>query len=153
MNNNIRLGKISAIDYAAGTVRVVYHEKDDAVTAPIPLISTEYFMPEVGDQVLVLHLSNGTEAGVVLGRPWSEKNAPPEGSAGLYRKDLTRAPGEAMIRYQAGTLTIKAPKIVLDGNVEVTGKADAAGDVTGGGISLDNHTHTDSLGGGTSGPS
>ena len=45
MENNIRLGKISAIDYAAGTVRVVYHEKDDAVTAPIPLISSEYFMP------------------------------------------------------------------------------------------------------------
>ena len=27
MENNIRLGKISAIDYAAGTVRVVYHER------------------------------------------------------------------------------------------------------------------------------
>ena len=88
MENNIRLGKISAIDYAAGTVRVVYHEKDDAVTAPIPLISSEYFMPEVDDMVMVLHLSNGTEAGVVLGRPWSEKNKPPEGSKGLYRKDL-----------------------------------------------------------------
>ena len=49
MENNIRLGKISAVDYAAGTVRVVYHEKDDAVTAPIPLISSEYFMPEVDD--------------------------------------------------------------------------------------------------------
>ena len=87
MENNIRLGKISAVDYAAGTVRVVYHEKDDAVTAPIPLISSEYFMPEVDDMVMVLHLSNGTEAGVVLGRPWSEKNKPPEGSKGLYRKD------------------------------------------------------------------
>lgn len=62
MENNIRLGKISAVDYAAGTVRVVYHEKDDAVTAPIPLISSEYFMPEVDDMVMVLHLSNGTEA-------------------------------------------------------------------------------------------
>lgn len=100
MENNIRLGKISAIDYAAGTVRVVYHEKDDAVTAPIPLISSEYFMPEVDDMVMVLHLSNGTEAGVVLGRPWSEKNKPPEGSKGLYRKDLARSPGEAMIRYR-----------------------------------------------------
>ena len=74
MENNIRLGKISAIDYAAGTVRVVYHEKDDAVTAPIPLISSEYFMPEVDDMVMVLHLSNGTKAGVVLRRAWSEKN-------------------------------------------------------------------------------
>ena len=114
MENNIRLGKISAIDYAAGTVRVVYHEKDDAVTAPIPLISSEYFMPEVDDMVMVLHLSNGTEAGVVLGRPWSEKNKPPEGSKGLYRKDLARSPGEAMIRYKDGTLTIKAAKLVID---------------------------------------
>ena len=127
MENNIRLGKISAVDYAAGTVRVVYHEKDDAVTAPIPLISTE--------------------AGVVLGRPWSEKNKPPEGSKGLYRKDLARSPGECMIRYKDGTLTIKAPKVVIDGTVTVSG------DVTAGGVSLDNHTHTDSMGGGTSGPS
>ena len=57
MENNIRLGKISAVDYAAGTVRVVYHEKDDAVTAPIPLISSEYFMPEVDDMVMVCFTS------------------------------------------------------------------------------------------------
>ena len=121
MENNIRLGKISAIDYAAGMARVVYHEKDDAVTAPIPLISSEYFMPEVDDMVMVLHLSNGTEAGVVLGRPWSEKNKPPEGSKGLYRKDLARSPGEAMIRYKDGTMTIKAAKLVIDGTVTVSG--------------------------------
>lgn len=124
MENNIRLGKISAIDYAAGMVRVVYHEKDDSVTRLIPLISAEYFMPEIGDQVLVLHLSNGTEAGVVLGRPWSEKNKPPEGAAGLYRKDLARAPGEAMIRYDGSTLTIKcagAIKIEAGGAVTING--------------------------------
>ena len=46
-----------------------------------------------------------------------------------------------------GTLTIKAPKVVIDGTVTVSG------DVTAGGVSLDNHTHTDSMGGGTSGPS
>lgn len=118
MENNIRLGKISAIDYAAGMVRVVYHEKDDSVTRLIPLISAEYFMPEIGDQVLVLHLSNGTEAGVVLGRPWSEKNKPPEGAAGLYRKDLARAPGEAMIRYDGSTLTIKCAGAI---NIEAGG--------------------------------
>ena len=105
--------------------------------------------------VMVLHLSNGTEAGVVLGRPWSEKNKPPEGSKGLYRKDLARSPGEAMIRYKDGTITpeelyreaAKAAKLVIDGTVTVSG------DVTAGGVSLDNHTHTDSMGGGTSGPS
>uniref|UniRef100_A0AAU8B672 Baseplate assembly protein V n=1 Tax=Dulem virus 34 TaxID=3145752 RepID=A0AAU8B672_9CAUD len=124
MENNIRLGKISAIDYAAGMVRVVYHEKDDSVTRLVPLISSEYFMPEIGDQVLVLHLSNGTEAGVVMGRPWSEKNKPPEGAAGLYRKDLARAPGEAMIRYDGSTLTIKcagAISIEAGGAITING--------------------------------
>lgn len=63
MNANIRLGKISSIDYAKGMARVVYHEKDDDVTRLIPLLSHEYKMPPVGSQVLVVHLSNGTEAG------------------------------------------------------------------------------------------
>ena len=107
MKGEIRLGKISSIDYAKGMARVVYHEKDDDVTRLIPLLSHEYKMPPVGSQVLVVHLSNGTEAGVVLGRPWSEKNAPPEGGATLYRKDLGQNPGDAMIRYDGSTLTIK----------------------------------------------
>ena len=102
MNNNIRIGKISAIDYASGLVRVVYHDKDDAVTGLIPLLSSEYFMPQVGDQVIVLHLSNGTEAGVVLGRPWSEKNKPPESGEGIYRKELSHENGKAYIRYEGG---------------------------------------------------
>ena len=67
MKGEIRLGKISSIDYAKGMARVVYHEKDDDVTRLIPLLSHEYKMPPVGSQVLVVHLSNGTEAGVVLG--------------------------------------------------------------------------------------
>ena len=81
-------------------------------------------MPEIGDQVLVLHLSNGAEAGVVMGRPWSEKNKPPEGAAGLYRKDLARAPGEAMIRYDGSTLTIKcagAISIEAGGAITING--------------------------------
>lgn len=105
MGSEARLGKISSIDYPAGMVRVVYHEKDDDVTRMIPLLSPihygEYSMPEVGDQVLILHLSNGTEAGVVLGRPWSEKNKPPEGFAGLYRKDYSHKTGQALERYDA----------------------------------------------------
>ena len=169
MENEIRQGKVSAVNYAAGMVRVVYHEKDDSVTREIPMLSDEYNMPAPGDMVLVLHLSNGTEAGVVLGRPWSGKHKPPEGAAGLYRKDLARTPGEAMIRYQGGVLTIKAAKVVEDGNVEVTGdlavkgnltvtgtitaqSVTTSGDVVAAGKSLISHTHADSLGGSTSAP-
>lgn len=158
MGNEIRLGKVSAIDYAAGMVRVVYHEKDDSVTRLIPFISDEYSMPEIGDQVLVLHLSNGAEAGVVLGRPWSGKNVPPEGEKGLYRKDLARTPGEAMIRYKDGTLTIKAAKVVVDGDLTVTGSLTVTGTITSqgdtvaAGVSVQNHKHTDSIGGNTTQP-
>ena len=158
MGNEIRLGKVSAIDYAAGMARVVYHEKDDSVTRLIPFISDEYSMPEIGDQVLVLHLSNGAEAGVVLGRPWSGKNVPPEGEKGLYRKDLARTPGEAMIRYKDGTLTIKVAKVVVDGDLTVTGSLTVTGTITSqgdtvaAGVSVQNHKHTDSIGGKTTPP-
>lgn len=164
MGNEIRLGKVSAIDYDAGMVRVAYHEKDDSVTRLIPLLSNEYKMPEIGEQVLVLHLSNGTEAGVVLGRPWSEKNTPAEGGAGLFRKELGQKPGEAFFRYQGGVLRIKADAVTIEGTVTITGdlsvsgslkvagSISSAGDTVAGGKSLINHTHTDSMGGGTTPP-
>lgn len=77
-NEIFRVGKVSSIDYAAGLVRVVYPDKDNSVTAPLPMLCTEYNMPKVGDPVMVLHLSNGTEAGLVLGRYWSGNHKPPE---------------------------------------------------------------------------
>lgn len=157
----VRFGKISSVNYEAGTVRVVYHEKDDCVTSEIPLLSFEYMMPEVDDAVLVLHLSNGAEVGVVLGRPWSDENKPPEGSQGLWRKDLDREAGKGMLRYKDGTLTIKMDKVVLEAK-ELTVKAEttitenttmkkdanvgqtltATTDCVGGGKSLKSHTHT-----------
>lgn len=147
MADEFRVGKVSAVDYAAGTVRVVYPDRDNSVTRPLPLLSGEYNMPQVGSLVLVLHLSNGTEAGVVLGSPWSDKRRPPEGGAGLYRKDLDAMPGKAMIRYQNGVLTIQAPSIVIAGDLTVTGTVTAkgvetAGDVTADGVSLKSHTHS-----------
>ena len=82
-------------------IRVVYHDKDNDVTRPIPLFSSEYAMPPVGALVAVVHLSNGAEAGVVLGRPWSAKLTPPEGFEGLYRKDFDLTPWKCYIRYDA----------------------------------------------------
>ncbi len=116
MNDGIRIGTISSINYNAGTARVVYSDRSSSVTREIPFLSFEYNMPEVGDKVLVLHLSNGAEAGIIIGRPWSEKNKPPEGGAGIYRKDFSRTSDKAMFRYddKTGTLNIKAPMIVFN---------------------------------------
>lgn len=134
MGEEIRLGKVSAIDYPAGMVQVVYHEKDDEVTRMIPILSTvfsgAYSMPEVGDQILVMHLSNGGEAGAVLGRPWSQKTKPPEGAEKLYRLDMDRTPSAAMIRYDGKT---KAMTIHCDGSINIT----AGGAITINGATID----------------
>ena len=56
-----RVGRVSAINYEAGTISVVYEDQDGSVTKDVPMLSHEYFMPEVGMQVAVCHLSNGVE--------------------------------------------------------------------------------------------
>lgn len=69
-------------------------------------------------------ISNGTEAGLVLGRYWSGNHKPPEGAEGLFRKDLGRTPGEAVIRYDGSTLTIQcagAIHIEAGGAVTING--------------------------------
>lgn len=99
--HEVRVGKVSAIDYERGMIQVVYHDKDDEVTRHIPLLSHEYMMPPVGALVAVAHLTNGSEAGVVFWRPWSDKNVPPEGYEGLYRKDFDLEPWKCYIRYDA----------------------------------------------------
>ena len=120
MSAEIRVGKVSSIDYPSGMIRVVYHDKDNDVTRPIPLFSSEYAMPPVGALVAVVHLSNGAEAGVVLGRPWSAKLTPPEGFEGLYRKDFDLTPGQCYFRYDAA-----GPESLFhnegDGAVEIQG--------------------------------
>lgn len=154
-SNEIRVGKISSVDYTSGTVRVVYEDQDDAVTRPIPLLSFEYLMPEVDDMVLVLHLSNGTEAGFVIGRPWSDQRVPPESGQGMYRKDFHNEVGKAFLRFseknnetmtlhvknlviEAENVTAKAEKdIVLDATRNVTIKAAGALTVKGSSATID----------------
>lgn len=154
MTEPIRTGRVSVVNYEAGTVRVVYADKQEQVTAELPLLSHEYCMPEVDDLVLVVHQTNGEAYGVVLGRPWTKKNnVPPESGRGLYRKDLSRTPGRAMVRYddKTGVLRIHGDVTVqLDGGtVNITG---GAGDVVVSGVSLVHHTHTGDSGGTTSPP-
>jgi hypothetical protein len=39
--DTLRLGKISTINYKDGTARVLYTDRDNAVTAELPLLSFE----------------------------------------------------------------------------------------------------------------
>lgn len=152
MSAEIRVGKVSSIDYPSGMVRVTYPDMDDDVTRLIPLFSSEYAMPPVGALVAVVHLSNGAEAGVVLGRPWSAKLTPPEGFEGLYRKDFDLTPWKCYIRYDANvpeslyhtegdnyqeivgkqeTLVKKDRKDTTEGSADTTVKGDCSKTVQG----------------------
>ncbi len=117
--DGFRIGRVSAVNYEAGTARILYKDKSEEVTKELPFLSFEYFMPEVDDMVLVCHLPNGMEAAVILGRFWSEKNMPPEGKRGLYRKDMSRTPGKAMMRYDetTGQMETAAPNMKMKTNV------------------------------------
>lgn len=120
MDKNIfRTGKVSSIDYENGMIQVVYPDKGDAVTTSLPYANfgNEYNMPKIGEQVLVAHLSNGTSRGVVIGGMWNKKNIPKEGGKELYRKELSKTPGAAYVRFndQNGEYLIRAPNILLHG--------------------------------------
>lgn len=144
--SEIRIGKVSSVNYAQGMVRVTYPDRDDSVTAEIPVFSftDEYKMPKVGSQVLVVHLSNGAAAGVCLGHYWNEKNTSKATGEGVFRKELGQDYGEAFIEFKGGTVTIHADKIKIDGAVTATKSVTVSGDVKAGesGISLIEHTHT-----------
>lgn len=65
-----RIGFISSFDSATGMAAVYYPDRCHEVTDELPV-----YMPcgliqsfQKGDAVLVLHLSNGSEAGIVMGK-------------------------------------------------------------------------------------
>lgn len=83
-----RTGRVSAIDYKAGTYEVTYFDRGKSVTRQINAISNgEYKMPSIGQVVSVSHNSNGAAAGTGTRptprrratRACSERSTPHEG--------------------------------------------------------------------------
>lgn len=118
-NSEIRIGRVSSINYETGMARVTYRDKDETVTTEFPMLNfnDEYRMPKVGQDVMVAHLSNGSSRGVVMGTIWNRKYAPVETGAGLYRKDLSRKKDAAYVRYddKSGEYLIKVANLHLNG--------------------------------------
>ncbi len=106
----IRVGKVSKINYEKGMIRVTYPDLDDSVTAELPVFSftDEYKMPRVGQEVLVLHLSNGQAAGILMGKYWNKDNVPPDYGQGrnVFHKEIDEQFGRVYINYKDKTLTV-----------------------------------------------
>ncbi len=118
-DSEIRVGRISSVNYETGMARVTYRDKDETVTSEFPIITNndEYRMPQIGQDVLVAHLSNGSSRGAIIGTLWNQKYSPHETGDKLYRKDLSREKDAAYVRYsdETGEYLIKTANLHLNG--------------------------------------
>lgn len=88
MKDIIRIGKISTINYAAGTASVVYTDRNNEASPSFPFFSMVYEMPKVDDTVVVIMLPNSTTKGFILGVPFSGKKIPVENGQGIFCKEF-----------------------------------------------------------------
>ena len=106
-----RIGKISTIDPQKGMAKVHYEDTGNTTSdLPIFKLGDEYCMPKVGEQVLVIHLSNDSSSGVIMGKFWDESEPP--GIADGYRKGFAEGAYETV---QARTYTLHAEEIIFEG--------------------------------------
>mgnify|MGYP000879194820 CR=1 FL=1 len=115
MKDIVRRGTVSNVDYENGTVKVVYEDRDDAVSFDLPLLSFEFNPPQIGDMVIVIFLSNDTTQGFVIGKPFNSNNRPSNGKKNILRKDLDAS---NFLEYDKSTktLTINVENVRIKGN-------------------------------------
>jgi phage baseplate assembly protein V len=182
MNDNlisqlIRTGKVSSINPANCTAKVVFEDLDNKVSGDLRLLMNktqddkDYWLPDIDEMVECLFLPIGMSEGIILGSTYSEADTPPWSDAdirGTKFKDgsfwcYNRKTGFLDIEV-VKQINLKAPDFIIESNVKITGKVAVDGsisatdiiksdsDVSASGISLKQHMHTGNLGSPTSTP-
>lgn len=129
----IRVGTVSSVNAAAGTVRVAFAAQDEMVTYELPVITRgsksnkDYWLPDVDEQVLCIFLPNvsgrGVCEGFVLGTFYSSVDAPAESSVDVHAFKFGDG---SVIKHDrnSGKLTINVKgdiNIIAGGKVTVNG--------------------------------
>jgi uncharacterized protein len=93
------------------TLTYTFRIRQDSVSAPLPMFNGEYKMPDVGDAVVCLFLSNNPARGYCLGTP---NSSPAVAGERIFYKDFF---GKASIKYDSSTdtLTISAGHVIVNG--------------------------------------
>lgn len=130
LKNLIRIGRVSSINSAACTAKVVFTDKDSMVSSDLMIVNRgsladkDYWMPDIDEQVLCLMQPNasgkGLNAGYILGSFFSAEDPPHESSSAV--RAVKFADG-SIVKHDrnSGTLIIHAT-----GDINIT----AAGTVT-----------------------
>lgn len=84
VRNLIRYGKVSSVEAAKCRARVVYEDRDNLVSAELPILqgfglkNRSYMLPDVGESVVCLMVPNGQDGqGFVIGSFYHEGSEPP----------------------------------------------------------------------------
>lgn len=125
-----RIGKVSSVDGKTSTVRVTFPDKDDMVSAPLPVIvpcnfgDKEYHLPKEHAQVLCVFLPNdsgrGMNDGYVIGGFYSTEDPPEETDPKVHCLKMEdgsfiRFDGKGNVELHAtGNLVLTAAKIELN---------------------------------------
>ena len=72
----LRTGIVSKVNKKDGTIEVMYEDMDDTVTASKINCLVSAGIPNVGDEVAVIHKGEGSEEGLCLGKIFNENNLP-----------------------------------------------------------------------------
>lgn len=126
MNDCVRVGKVSSIDYQKGYLQVTYPDRNDIVSKSLPCLnfSENYKMPKIGDMVLVNLLPNSQSDGVVIGKFFTDENVPVEFGENIFYKKLDDEGSHIKYDSNTGTLYIKVKNIVIetDKDINITSK-------------------------------
>ncbi|MDL2280316.1 phage baseplate assembly protein V [Selenomonadales bacterium OttesenSCG-928-I06] len=111
--NLIREGIVSSTDPSTCTVRVTFPDKDDLVSAPLPVLTRgsknnkDYWMPDVGESVVCIFLpnnTNGNNDGFCIGTHYNSVDKPPVNSQD--KRHIKFSDGTT-IEYDRSTSTLK----------------------------------------------
>lgn len=117
----VRKGEVSSIDPENMTLRVVFDGMDASVSPDLDIIVPPsgfqvYQVPDIGDTVICVFTE---EQGFCIGLLQDTTPELDEGDWGVYFDD------ENQIVYKDGKLMIKAPEIMIEGNLKVTGTVES----------------------------
>jgi phage baseplate assembly protein V len=155
LQNLIRVGRVSSINPEKATVRVLFEDKDNLVSYDLPVIvpqtmkNKDYYMPDIGEQVLCIFLPNGIQEGFCLGSFYSEKDKPAENNPnirGVTFEDGSKITFNRKTKtlevYAKGVVNIKAAGGVnITGDLHVDGNIDATGSIIDTTGNTSHHTH------------
>lgn len=155
----IKVGEVSSVDYENGTARVVFDDEEGYVSNDLQVIqkntieNQDYWMPDVGEDVLCLFIPNGEEDGFILGSFYADEIKPPKSGE---NKRYVKFKDEAEVEYDWSThkltivigktkivadessvnisgssnIKVEVPNIDFIGNLKVDGNIETTGNVT-----------------------